>query len=86
MKTYKIIHEGKVIGIEKVGGFMNYSAVLMLLERLGYPIEAKAEIVTKKKKELKKKLAQVFVSDDNYINEAKQLSQENSHDSPRTEH
>lgn len=48
MKTYKIIHEGKVIGIEKVGGFMNYSAVLMLLERLGYPVEAKAELVTKK--------------------------------------
>jgi len=48
MKTYKIIHEGKIIGTEKVASFMNYSAVLMLLERLGYPVEAKAEIVTKK--------------------------------------
>ena len=44
MKTYKIIHEGKVIGIEKVGGFMNYSAVLMLLERLGYPVEARLRL------------------------------------------
>lgn len=47
MKTYKIIHEGKVIGVETVANFMNYSAVLLLLERLGYPIEAKAELVTK---------------------------------------
>lgn len=47
MKTYKIIHEGKVIGVETVGKFMNYSAVLLLLERMGYPTEAKAELVSK---------------------------------------
>ena len=48
MKTYKIIHEGKVIGTERVASFMNYSAVTLLVERLGYPVEAKIELVAKK--------------------------------------
>lgn len=48
MKTFKIIHNGIVIGTEVVGKFMNYSAVLLLVERLGYPAEAKVELVEKK--------------------------------------
>lgn len=37
MKTFQIILNNEVIGVEKVAKFMNESAVVVLAERLGYP-------------------------------------------------
>lgn len=36
MKTFQILLNNEVVGVEKVAKFMNESAVILLAERLGY--------------------------------------------------
>lgn len=43
MKTFQIILNGEVIGTEVVGAFMSTSAVVLLAERLGYPVGCKVK-------------------------------------------
>lgn len=38
MKTFQIKFNGEVVGTETVANFMNASAVVLLAERLGYPV------------------------------------------------
>lgn len=45
MKTFQIKFNGEVIGVETVAKFMNKSAVVLLTERLGYPVGCEVVMV-----------------------------------------